>query len=188
MSVGEPTSMYAFAGEQLDKTGLLHLRARELNPTFGRFISQDVAPFPIRRPSAAHPYAYAMSNPTTHNDPSGLCFFCTVGQTVPADARGTEYELVPVHAAASDESPVIGWLSDEQLVTVGGGVQGNGWAEAYRGILFYNQPSSGGAKFGYVLNIALLDSCVGAPGGFGCIPVSGWREDSFGFGPNLDAY
>lgn len=61
-----------YTGEQYTAaTGLLHLRARDLNPTLGRFLSGDTV-----RPNAPgsqgyNLYAYVANNPTTWVDPSG---------------------------------------------------------------------------------------------------------------------
>ncbi len=71
---GEPldaTDEFGFAGEQQDPTGLVHLRARQYDPAFGRFVSVD----PVQPGSPGTTgwglYAYAGNNPTTWGDPSG---------------------------------------------------------------------------------------------------------------------
>ena len=66
------SSNLGYTGEQYTAaTGLLHLRARDLNPTLGRFLSADTV-----RPNAPgsqgyNLYAYVANNPTTWVDPSG---------------------------------------------------------------------------------------------------------------------
>jgi len=72
---GEPrntgTSVFGFAGEQTDATGLVHLRARAYNPALGSFMAYD--PIQPGGPSTAgwNHYSYAANNPTTWSDPAG---------------------------------------------------------------------------------------------------------------------
>jgi RHS repeat-associated protein len=65
-----PVSVMRFTGEQLDPTGLYHLRARQYDPSVGRFLSVD----PVDR-SPGMPfiteYGYADCRPTVFIDPSG---------------------------------------------------------------------------------------------------------------------
>lgn len=62
---------FGFTGEVHDRSGLVYLRARHLEPGTGRFLSVD----PVRPggPGAAgyNPYAYVAGNPTTWTDPTG---------------------------------------------------------------------------------------------------------------------
>ena len=66
------TSVLGYSGEQYTAaTGLLHLRARDLNPALGRFLSVDTV-----RPNAPgsqgyNVYAYVANNPSSWVDPSG---------------------------------------------------------------------------------------------------------------------
>src|SRR5680860_148818 len=65
-----PTNAMKFAGEYLDATGLYHLRARQYDPTIGRFLSPD----PVSETANQHQvsmYAYVQSRPTVLRDPSG---------------------------------------------------------------------------------------------------------------------
>jgi RHS repeat-associated protein len=66
-----PANMMKFAGEYADPTsGLYHLRARDYDPTTGRFLQIDPARNPIRTPVIS-PYVYADNVPTAYVDPSG---------------------------------------------------------------------------------------------------------------------
>ncbi|MFJ3967804.1 RHS repeat domain-containing protein [Streptomyces parvus] len=59
-----------FVGGTTDPTGLVHLGAREYDPTLGRFISVD--PLLITEDPAQHnPYTYGNNNPVTYSDPTG---------------------------------------------------------------------------------------------------------------------
>jgi RHS repeat-associated protein len=67
-----PTNLMRFTGEYLDTaTGLYHLRARQYDPSVGRFLAAD----PVA-PSLGVPYAggyvYVQDRPTVATDPSGL--------------------------------------------------------------------------------------------------------------------
>ena len=69
-----PENPMRFAGEYLDPTGLFHLRARQYDPSLGRFTTTD----PLA-PSGWIPYtssyAYVRNVPTRLTDPSGLCAY-----------------------------------------------------------------------------------------------------------------
>ncbi len=68
-SAGTASSMYGWAGEQADNTGLVFLRARYYAPGVGRFITAD--------PSwqESNLYQYAASNPIMFSDPTGELFW-----------------------------------------------------------------------------------------------------------------
>ncbi|MDQ3379530.1 MAG: DUF6531 domain-containing protein [Actinomycetota bacterium] len=66
-----PTTFLKFAGEYLDQTALYHLRARQYDPSIGRFITLDPLPNPVMSPYMSA-YAYANDRPTVLVDPSGL--------------------------------------------------------------------------------------------------------------------
>ena len=72
---GEPltgqTDSFGFAGEQLDTTGLLHLRARQYNPSVGRFTTVDPVQPGAPGTTGYNLYTYAANNPTTFTDPTG---------------------------------------------------------------------------------------------------------------------
>ena len=72
---GEPlagnTDSFGFAGEQLDTTGLVHLRARQYNPTIGRFTTVDPVQPGAPGTTGYNLYTYAANNPTTFTDPTG---------------------------------------------------------------------------------------------------------------------
>ena len=61
-----------FTGELTDPTtGLVDLRARELDPTLGRFLSADTMQPNAPGSQGYNLYAYVANNPTTWTDPSG---------------------------------------------------------------------------------------------------------------------
>lgn len=66
------TTAYGFAGEEQDPTtDQLYLRARNYNPSTGRFLQQDSVAGNPAEPRSLHRYAYAFNNPVNYTDPSG---------------------------------------------------------------------------------------------------------------------
>ena len=71
-SKGNTENCYRYCGEQFDEsTGLYYLRARYMDTSAGRFISQDTYQGTINDPVSLHKYLYANANPVTYSDPSG---------------------------------------------------------------------------------------------------------------------
>jgi RHS repeat-associated protein len=61
---------FRFTGEYLDHTGLYSLRARDYDPTTGRFLQTD--PLDVAEPSTGQStYVYGANNPLINTDPSG---------------------------------------------------------------------------------------------------------------------
>src|SRR5690606_3313447 len=85
-----------FLGAPQDPTGLVHLGAREYDPTIGRFISLDPI-MNLADPQQMHGYTYANNNPTTFVDPLGLAPHCSPdginicpGQDVTGQMKATD--------------------------------------------------------------------------------------------------
>ncbi len=71
-STGSTKNCYRYCGEQFDETtGLYYLRARYMDTSTGRFISQDSYQGSISDPVSLHKYLYANANPVMYTDPSG---------------------------------------------------------------------------------------------------------------------
>ena len=71
-SKGSTKNCYRYCGEQFDEsTGLYYLRARYMDTSTGRFISQDSYAGSIFDPISLHKYLYANANPVMYSDPSG---------------------------------------------------------------------------------------------------------------------
>lgn len=69
---GTTANAYRFAGEYADDTtGHIYLRDRWLDPSVGRFISQDSFPGTRTRPVTLNRYLYASADPVNVRDPSG---------------------------------------------------------------------------------------------------------------------
>ena len=79
-STGSTENNYRYCGEQFDETtGLYYLRARYMDTSTGRFISQDSYSGSISDPISLHKFLYANANPVTYSDPSGCLSEVSVG-------------------------------------------------------------------------------------------------------------
>jgi RHS repeat-associated protein len=87
-STGTASSIFGYAGEQADTTGLIYLRARYMNPRLGIFLARDPWSGNYRQPFTLHGYAYVQANPINLLDPAGLCPIC--GQAPPPPKRYCE--------------------------------------------------------------------------------------------------
>ncbi|HTN99157.1 MAG TPA: DUF6531 domain-containing protein [Microthrixaceae bacterium] len=65
------TPQLGYRGE-LTTTGLIHLRARQYNPTTGQFTTTDPLPGVNGTTTLNNPYHYTNNNPLNHTDPTGL--------------------------------------------------------------------------------------------------------------------
>ncbi|MGV9264215.1 RHS repeat-associated core domain-containing protein [Kitasatospora sp. NPDC003701] len=73
LATGAPTTPFGFTG-QYNEPGLpgkQYLRAREYDPSLGRFTARDPLSIPASSPYAS-PYTYAAGAPTLYTDPTGL--------------------------------------------------------------------------------------------------------------------
>jgi RHS repeat-associated protein len=69
---GGPSQQTYVGGDDDPTTSLIHLGAREYNPTIGRFLTVDPLLEPSN-PQSLVAYTYADNNPTTTSDPNGPC-------------------------------------------------------------------------------------------------------------------
>jgi RHS repeat-associated protein len=70
-SSGSASSIFAYAGEEFDTTGLIYLRARYMQPRLGIFTSRDPWDGDVMRPGSLNGWNYAEGNPVNRVDPSG---------------------------------------------------------------------------------------------------------------------
>ncbi len=75
-SQGTATSIFAYAGEQVDTTGLIFLRARYMSPRLGVFLSRDPWEGDALRPGSMNGWNYVEGNPVNLLDPSGHSTDC----------------------------------------------------------------------------------------------------------------
>ncbi len=71
-SDGTGSTAYGYTGEWLDDTGLVHLRARYLDPAVGLFTTRDPWTGSLLRPGTMHGWTYVSGNPVNYTDPSGF--------------------------------------------------------------------------------------------------------------------
>ncbi|MGQ9683063.1 MAG: RHS repeat-associated core domain-containing protein [Anaerolineae bacterium] len=69
--LGPPLAPWGYTGEWEDASGLVYLRARWYNPTWGRFTQVDRVAGALSLPATRHPYAYGLNDPLLYTDPSG---------------------------------------------------------------------------------------------------------------------
>ena len=75
-STGSTANNYLYCGEQFDETtGLYYLRARYMDTSIGRFISQDSYAGSTADPASLHKYLYCNADPVNNIDPSGYFLF-----------------------------------------------------------------------------------------------------------------
>jgi len=108
-SVGDGSSAYAFAGEQVDASGLLYNRARYYSGTIGRFFQRDSWGGEANSPITQHGYLYAYANPVLYTDPSGHDpWWC---DTKPGPGRTLCYQS----ALGIDPRDLTDWLYREMV-------------------------------------------------------------------------
>ena len=74
-AAGAPADPFGFTGQFQDSpTGLYYLRARQYDPSIGRFLSTDPQPGGMADPYVSA-YGYVSENPVRYTDPSGRCLF-----------------------------------------------------------------------------------------------------------------
>ena len=97
-STGSTKNCYRYCGEQFDETtGLYYLRARYMDTSTGRFISQDSYAGSISDPISLHKYLYANANPVMYSDPSG---YTSLGEMVCVSAAISGICMATINAAA----------------------------------------------------------------------------------------
>jgi RHS repeat-associated protein len=127
-----PTNFMKFTGELSDPTGLYYLRARQYDPSLGRFVTVDPAG-PNQEAAATSTYAYVDDRPTVMADPSGqtlrpietlrwVYLAATPAMVVPGDGGGPT--LIYPFAKGIPKKDV------------GGGVHDTGNLRGYRAIDF----------------------------------------------------
>jgi len=103
-----------FAGQYLDPTGLYHLRARQYDPTSGRFLTTDPVAAAVGDPYVAS-YVYGRSSPINNADQHGECLpFCLLAANVAApEVLGAAAAAVGVTVAVG--GAIIGgiWVGHE---------------------------------------------------------------------------
>jgi RHS repeat-associated protein len=96
-SSGSTPNDYRYSGERLDdETGLIHLRARQYDPSSGRFMGADPFLAVYSDPRTLHRYAYAGNGAMNMRDPSGRFTLIEASITV-----GLIYSVVATYVGAT---------------------------------------------------------------------------------------
>ncbi len=69
-STGTASSIFAYAGEEVDTSGLIYLRARYMQPTLGIFLARDPWNGEALRPDSMNGSGYVEGDPINKADPS----------------------------------------------------------------------------------------------------------------------
>jgi len=118
-SGGTGSSVFAFAGEQTDSTGLSYNRARYYSPTLGRFFQQDSWGGDFNSPMTQHGYLYAYANPILYTDPSGHDPWWCDDQADPESCRQSYYNAIRpmVSSGSSSASTATATSTSSPTVT-----------------------------------------------------------------------
>jgi RHS repeat-associated protein/uncharacterized repeat protein (TIGR01451 family) len=99
-SVGS-VGAFGFTGQQADPNGLLFLRARQYNSSWGRFMSPDPAGIGAPGTIGSNSYAYGSDDPVNVTDPSGRFVEPEVIET------GVDAPVVPVVKGIGDLTVIV---------------------------------------------------------------------------------
>ncbi|MGN0691695.1 MAG: RHS repeat-associated core domain-containing protein, partial [Oscillospiraceae bacterium] len=110
-STGSTQNCYRYCGEQFDETtGLYYLRARYMDTSTGRFISQDTYQGDTNDPVSLHKYLYCNSDPVNNVDPSGyetrveqqtcMAVLSELGKIITQNVLAVLYDFSPLIADA----------------------------------------------------------------------------------------
>ncbi len=98
-STGFTVNDYLYTGEQFDPNlGFYYLRARYYNQAVGRFQNMDTFAGLDQFPLSMHKYAYAMNDPISETDPSGLTNLSELSTTL--NIRGIQRSTPSVSTRA----------------------------------------------------------------------------------------
>ncbi|WP_165952425.1 RHS repeat domain-containing protein [Kribbella albertanoniae] len=98
-------------------TGLVHLGAREYDPTIGKFISIDPQ-LNGEDPQTLNGYIYSNNNPITFSDPDGLSWFSSIVESIKTVATTVTNRVVEtVKETINVASTVVNWVKDTATQT-----------------------------------------------------------------------
>ncbi|GAA1613438.1 RHS repeat-associated core domain-containing protein [Kribbella sancticallisti] len=99
-------------------TGLVHLGARDYDPTIGKFISVDPQ-MDMTDPQTLNAYVYGNNNPVTFSDPDGLSWFSSIVTSIKTVTETVTRRVVDtVKEAVRVVTPVISWVKDRVTATM----------------------------------------------------------------------
>jgi RHS repeat-associated protein len=93
---GTASSIFGYAGEQIDTSGLVYLRARYMNPRLGIFLARDPWSGDQLRPGSMNGFGYVEGDPVNATDPSAWCANCIFGTIAQVnDSSGVNLRSMP---------------------------------------------------------------------------------------------
>jgi RHS repeat-associated protein len=145
-AAGTASSIFGYAGEQADTTGLIYLRARYLNPRLGIFLARDPWSGDQLRPGSMNGWNYTEANPINRVDPSGW-------QSNPPQCPPSHPILRVDRSLVNNHMPPLYWCEDSN----GHAVKLDGSPLIYSGTVYVGPDLSGLVKaiggliiFGYI--------------------------------------
>jgi len=98
---------FGYTGEQTDTTGLVNLRARIYNPSFGRFQSADSVQPNAPGTQGWSSYGYGAGNPPTLTDPSGHTVLGGYAKQIDEDQKNVRVLAGPSTAVKESVAPTL---------------------------------------------------------------------------------
>lgn len=102
-NTGTTENPYGYAGERRDaESDLIHLRARQYDPSMGRFLNRDPFGGQLNTPTQLHRYNYVSGDPVNRLDPSGLFDFTLIQTTITQSISSTiQYARAVAHSCGA---------------------------------------------------------------------------------------
>ena len=120
---GSTENYYLFGGEQFDPDlGLYNLRARQMAPELGRFVSLDPFRGNLFDPRSLHGYTYAYNDPVNNLDPTGE--FTLASVSVGLNARSVLSQVVRGYLVYKKGKGLADAIADFIKSTAGDGISG----------------------------------------------------------------
>ncbi|HUY53913.1 MAG TPA: RHS repeat-associated core domain-containing protein, partial [Candidatus Nanopelagicaceae bacterium] len=155
----QASSPFGYAGQYYDSgPGTYAMRARQYDPTQGRFLSQDPLAYAPEVPVTMNPYEYAGNRVTQTTDPSGRGWNWDQSTVDRTNTGNTDYTQESAIGGYAEGYPGMSSLQALMQTTQGAGAtsQTRFWVPIYR------SPCGAGSATSYVANIVTLQGTSGA--------------------------
>ncbi|MDZ7679046.1 MAG: RHS repeat-associated core domain-containing protein [Acidimicrobiales bacterium] len=103
---------FGYTGGIHDPTGLIHLRARQLDPGLGRFTTRDPIQPGAPGTGGYNHYTYVANNPTTWTDPTGTLVEDALVRTIPRRLTEREIAILGITVGLAFGGVLIAMLQD----------------------------------------------------------------------------
>lgn len=164
-SVGSTINPLRFAGEHFDaESGFYQLRARQLDPTVGRFTTRDPSPGRQTRPTSLHRYQYADADPVNFSDPTGRE---TLAEEVVSFGINNTIEGINLFKTAKMLCSAYGKIRTARLMLGLGGIAAGAIGSMQQ--FAYGETSSGAVGWGASGEFSLVKVDFGSGGEIGSL-------------------